>query len=72
VVEQGQSMRIYEYSSQPRYWIVHDDEGYWLVPARDGGWAEREPFIGHVIALREVSDCGGIDLGLPSGGASSS
>lgn len=55
---------IYEYTSQPRYWVVHDDDGYWLVPARDGGWHEREPFVGHAIALREVVDPGGVDLGM--------
>lgn len=58
-------VKLYEYSSQPRYWIVHDDDGYWLVPARDGGWNEREPFIGHVIALREVRNLDDVDLGMP-------
>lgn len=56
---------IYEYTSQPRFWIVRDDDGYWLVPARPGAWDMRTPFIGHVNGLREVPDLGGIDLGLP-------
>ncbi|WP_136414862.1 MULTISPECIES: hypothetical protein [Oxalobacteraceae] len=56
---------LYEYTSHPRYWVVHDEEGYWLVPARDNGWQDREPFVGHVIALRRVTDPGGIDLGMP-------
>jgi hypothetical protein len=64
-------VKLYEYSSRPRYWVVHDDDGYWLVPVRDGGWDEREPFIGHVINLREVDDAGGIDLGMPAAGPAS-
>jgi len=56
---------LYEYTSQPRYWIAHDEDGYWLVPARNGGWAEREPFVGHAVALRPVKDLEGIDLGIP-------
>lgn len=56
---------LYEYTRHPRYWIVHDEQGYWLVPARQNGWNEREPFVGHVIALREVTDLDGIDLGFP-------
>jgi hypothetical protein len=61
---------LYEYTSQPRYWIVHDDQGYWLVPARNNGWSERSPFIGHVIALRRVTDMDGIDLGISDEGSS--
>lgn len=56
---------LYEYTSHPRYWIAHDEDGYWLVPARNGGWHEREPFVGHAIALRPVTDLLGIDLDLP-------
>ena len=57
---------LYEYMQQPRYWIARDDEGYWLVPARDGGWHERSPFVGRVVDLRELDDLDGIDLGLPT------
>lgn len=56
---------LYEYTNQPRYWIAHDEDGYWLVPACDHGWSERVPFIGHVIALRQVTDLDGIDLHIP-------
>jgi len=56
---------IYEFSTRPRFWIVHDDDGYWLVPARDGGWEEREPFFGRVTGLRRIDDTGGVALGLP-------
>jgi glucose-6-phosphate 1-epimerase len=59
---------LYEFSSQPRYWIVHDDDGFWLVPARSAGWDERSPFVGRVSGLRELnqnSELDGIDLGLP-------
>ncbi len=64
-IERGYAVvTVYEYTNTPRYWIVHDDQGYWLVPARDDGWSERSPFVGHVMALREVSDLGGIDLGI--------
>ncbi len=56
---------LYEYMNQPRYWIVRDDQGYWLVPARNNGWNDRAPFVGHVSALREVTDLDGIDLGIP-------
>jgi glucose-6-phosphate 1-epimerase len=56
---------IYQYTHQPRYWVVHDDDGYWLVPARTDGWSERSPFVGHVVALRQITDLDGIDLGLP-------
>lgn len=55
---------LFEYTSQPRYWVAHDDDGYWLVPARDGGWSERSPFVGHVTSLRPLADLDGIDLGL--------
>jgi hypothetical protein len=47
---------------------VHDEEGYWLVPARDGGWEARVPFVGHAVALRPVLDLEGIDLGIPAAG----
>jgi glucose-6-phosphate 1-epimerase len=57
--------KIYEYMSQPPYWIVQDDDGYWLVPARSDGWSERSPFIGHVTNLREVSPLDAIARGLP-------
>ena len=55
---------IYEFTRQPRYWIIHDEDGYWLVPARDGGWQERTPFVGRVGELREVKDLRGIKLGI--------
>ncbi|MBY0573124.1 MAG: hypothetical protein K2P84_05550 [Undibacterium sp.] len=57
-------MKIYEYTAQPPYWIVQDDDGCWLVPARNQGWQEREMFVGRVLELREVSDLQGVDLGL--------
>jgi hypothetical protein len=56
---------IYAYTSQPRYWVVRDEDGYWLVPARNNGWNERSPFVGHVVALRRLTDLDGIDLGMP-------
>lgn len=56
---------FYEYMQQPRYWIARDDEGFWLVPARDQGWHERTQFVGHVMNLQEVRDFEGIDLGVP-------
>lgn len=58
-------VELYEYTSRPRYWVVRDEEGYWLVPARDGGWDERVPFVGRVTELGHVTDCGNIDLGIP-------
>lgn len=61
---------LYEYTRQPRYWVVHDEQGYWLVPARNNGWDERVPFVGHAIALRQVTDLEGIDLGIPEEGTS--
>lgn len=60
-------IRFYEYTRTPPYWIARDDDGYWLVPARTGGWAEREPFIGHAVNLRPLPAFGGVDLGLPPG-----
>ena len=57
--------RLYEYTRQPHYWIAHDEQGYWLVPVRNNGWSERVPFVGHAVALREVVDLQGIDLGIP-------
>jgi len=62
---------LYEYTSQPHFWVARDEDGYWLVPARNGGWAERSPFVGHVTSLRVLSDLEGIDLGIPptAGGA---
>lgn len=62
----GPMVTLYEYTKQPRYWIAHDDDGYWLVPARDNGWQDRSPFIGHVINLRRLTDLEGIDLGIPA------
>lgn len=56
---------LYEYMQQPRYWIARDEDGYWLVPARQEGWSERSPFVGRVGTLRELTDLDGIDLGLP-------
>lgn len=56
---------LYEYMQQPRFWIARDDDGYWLVPARNGGWEERSPFVGRVGYLTELIDLDGIDLGLP-------
>ena len=61
---------LYEYTSQPRYWIAHDEDGYWLVPARDDGWRERTPFVGHALNLRRLPSFDGIQLGLPHGVAS--
>lgn len=55
-------IKVYEYTRQPPYWVVHDDDGYWLVPARCGGWAERIPFVGRTAGLREVEP-GNVDLG---------
>lgn len=52
---------LYEYTRQ--YWIARDEDGYWLVPARDGGWNEREPYVGRIGELREVKDLKGIRLG---------
>ena len=57
---------LYHYMEQPPYWIAHDEDGYWLVPVRDGGWNERTPFIGHVINLRKVNVPHGVALGLPA------
>ena len=56
---------LYHYMERPPFWIVHDEEGYWLVPVREGGWAERTPFIGHVHNLREVTLPHGVALGMP-------
>lgn len=56
---------LYEYTKQPRYWIAHDEQGYWLVPARNNGWHDREPFVGRVMGLRRVTDLEGIELGMP-------
>jgi len=47
-------IKVYEYTRQPPYWVVSDKDGYWLVPARAGGWAERSPFVGRTTGLREV------------------
>ncbi|AZP13646.1 hypothetical protein [Undibacterium parvum] len=56
---------LYEYMQQPRFWIARDEDGYWLVPARDDGWSERSPFVGRTSNLCELRDLDGIDLGLP-------
>jgi glucose-6-phosphate 1-epimerase len=56
---------LYEYMQQPRFWIARDEDGYWLVPARDDGWSERSPFVGRVGNLQELKNLDGIDLGLP-------
>lgn len=61
----GIVIRFYEFSQHPPYWIAHDEDGYWLVPVRDQGWAEREVFVGRVTGLIAVVDLAGIDLGLP-------
>lgn len=56
---------FYEYMEQPRYWIAHDAEGYWLVPVRTHGWQDREPFVGRMPELRMVELPSQLDLGLP-------
>lgn len=53
---------LYEYTRQ--YWIARDEDGYWLVPVRDGGWSARSPFVGRTGELREVQGPIGIDLGV--------
>ncbi len=53
---------LYEYTRQ--YWVARDEDGYWLVPARDGGWEERTPFVGRAGELREVQGPTGVDLGV--------
>jgi glucose-6-phosphate 1-epimerase len=58
---------LYEYTSKPRYWIARDEDGYWLVPVRANGWSERTPFVGHITALRRVTQLDGINLGIPAG-----
>lgn len=58
---------LFKYISSPRYWIARDEDGYWLVPARDDGWQERTPFIGHAVNLRPLAGFGGVRLGLPAG-----
>ena len=63
-----QLITLYEYTRQPRYWVAHDEEGYWLVPAYNGGWEERVPFVGHAVNLRPLLDLEGIDLGIPANG----
>ena len=60
-------IRFYEYTRVPPFWIAHDDDGYWLVPARDGGWQERTPFVGHAVNLRPLREFAGIRLDLPPG-----
>ena len=70
-------IRLYEYTRQPRFWIAWcdgkgegetpEDSGYWLVPAKTGGWAARHPFVGHVMNLPPLEDLEGIKLGLPGG-----
>ncbi|MBR7801272.1 hypothetical protein [Undibacterium fentianense] len=57
---------FYEYMQQPRFWIGHDQDGYWLVPARAQGWHDRTIFVGHVTNLIRLVDFDGIDLGLPT------
>jgi hypothetical protein len=58
------NITFYAYSQQPPYWVVCDDDGYWLVPARQNGWHERSPFIGRVNHLRKITDLGEVDLGM--------
>lgn len=47
---------VYEYALQPPYWVVRDEQGYWLVPARAAGWDQRTPFVGRHTGLRPVPD----------------
>jgi glucose-6-phosphate 1-epimerase len=56
---------FFEYMQQPRFWIARDEDGYWLVPARDQGWHERSPFVGRVSNLQPLRDFDGIDIGFP-------
>jgi glucose-6-phosphate 1-epimerase len=48
---------------QPPYWIIQDDGGYWLVPARENGWHERTPFVGRIGHLQKLDGVGTVDLG---------
>jgi glucose-6-phosphate 1-epimerase len=63
VATANEMIKVYEYTRQPPYWVVRDDNGFWLVPARANGWAERTPFIGRTAGLREVMP-EGIELGI--------
>lgn len=58
-------LTIFELMQAPPYYVIHDDEGYWLVPVREQGWLEREPFVGRVADLKRVVASPQIDLGLP-------
>lgn len=61
----GNKIIFYEYTQQPPFWIARDEDGYWLVPAKNQGWEERTPFIGRVGYLIEISHFGNINLGIP-------
>lgn len=63
-------IKVYEYTRQPPYWVVCDDDGYWLVPARHGGWQERTPFVGRTAGLREIMPPPELDAGGDAGLAS--
>jgi glucose-6-phosphate 1-epimerase len=49
-------IKVYEYSRQPHFWVIEDQDGYWLVPVRPGGWHERMPYVGRTASLREADD----------------
>ena len=53
---------FYEYMEQPRFWIARDEDGYWLVPVKCGGWNERSLFVGRVMGLPQVRNQTDIDL----------
>ncbi|MBX9901293.1 MAG: hypothetical protein K2Y28_10985 [Burkholderiaceae bacterium] len=59
------AIKFYEYMQTPPFCVAHDEDGYWLVPVKNGGWHERSPFVGRVGVLREISDFREVDLDFP-------
>lgn len=59
------AIKFYEYMQTPPFWVAHDEDGYWLVPVKNGGWHERSPFVGRAGVLREINDFRGVDLDCP-------
>jgi hypothetical protein len=61
------TLRLYDSPGLPTAWVVENETtGQWfIVPARNQGWAHRSPYRGHREGLRSVRGYNWISLGAP-------
>jgi hypothetical protein len=55
--------KLYAASQLPEMWITTEGGVRVMWPARANGWSERQPYLGHQAALREVPAYNAIGTG---------